>query len=253
MSELLLKLKKRPDEFSNQDKQELIIEYTPLIRFIAQRIAVKLPPNVDIDDLMSSGVIGLMDAIDKYDSKRDNQFKTYAEFRIRGAMLDELRAQDWVPRSIREKSKVLEKAYRRLEQRHGRKISSKEVAKELKMSLNDFHEMSTMAKSVSLISIDDVRQFPFKDRRDIMSLFEEIKMFNPNFEMDMKELRTTLQAALKQLPENERMVLALYYYEDLNLKEIGSVLDVTESRVSQIHSQAMKNLRGIIKNTMEVR
>ncbi|HBQ21064.1 MAG: RNA polymerase subunit sigma [Deltaproteobacteria bacterium GWA2_38_16] len=251
MSELLVKLKEHRRKFTLADKQALILEYTPLIRYIAQRIAVKLPPNVDIDDLISSGVIGLMDAIDKYDPKRDNQFKTYAEFRIRGAILDELRSQDWVPRSIREKSKVLEKAYRRLEQKHGRKVSNKEVARELKMDLEEFQEMVTMTRSVSMVSIDEAQQFPFKDRRELIGLFEELKANNPHFYTTLKDIKKVVQQSLQELPESERMVLALYYYEDMNLKEIGSVLDVTESRVSQLHSQAIKRLQTKIKKVAE--
>ena len=253
MSELLTKLKERPEKFTLEDKQALILEYTSLIRFIAQRIAAKLPPNIDLDDLISSGVIGLMDAIDKYDPSRDNQFKTYAEFRIRGAILDELRAQDWVPRSIREKSKVLEKAYRHLEQKHGRKVSAKELAKELKMSVPSFHEFLSTVQSVSVVSLDDVRQFPYKDRKNLIGIFEEFKTNNPHFQMNVKDIQKLIQDALQELSQNERMVLALYYYEDMNLKEIGSVLDVTESRVSQIHSQAIFHLKAKVKkNTGEL-
>lgn len=251
MSKLLTKLKKEPNKFTLKDKQDLIVEYTYLIRYIAQKIASKLPANVEVDDLMSSGVIGLMDAIDKYDPRRDNQFKTYAEFRIRGAILDELRSQDWVPRSVREKSKVLEKAYRRLEQKHGRHVSPKEVAKTLKMSLPKLHEMLALARSTSLVSIDDTQQFPFKDRKEMMSVFEDTKFRNPHAEADLNDVKEVLKTALEGLSQNERMVLALYYYEDMNLKEIGAVLDVTESRVSQIHSQAMKNLRIKVGKMLE--
>ncbi len=250
MSELLTKLKEKHREFTLEDKQALILEYTSLIRFIAQRIASKLPPNIDLDDLISSGVIGLMDAIDKYDPSRDNQFKTYAEFRIRGAILDELRAQDWVPRSIREKSKILDRAYQRLEQKHGRKVNAKELAKELNLSVPAFHELLSTVQSVSIVSLDDVRQFPYKDRKNLIGIFEEFKSNNPHFQMNVKDIKKFIQEALQDLAENERMVLALYYYEDMNLKEIGSVLDVTESRVSQIHSQAIQHLKMRVKKAV---
>ena len=252
MSHLLAKLKENPSEFTLADKQALIVEYTPLIRLIAQKIAMKLPPNVDLDDLISSGVIGLMDAIEKYDPSRDNQFKTYAEFRIRGAILDELRAQDWVPRSVREKSKVLEKAHRRLEQRHGRRVTVKEMAKELKISISELHELMTRVMTASTIGIDDdVRQFPFQDRKSILGMLEEMRSNNPHFQANLKEVKQVIQNALKELPENERLVLSLYYYEDLNLKEIGAVLDVTESRVSQVHSQAIAKLQEKLRKVLE--
>lgn len=248
MSHLLVKLKENPSEFTMEDKQALIIEYTPLIRLIAQKIAVKLPSNIDLNDLISSGVIGLMDAIEKYDPSRDNQFKTYAEFRIRGAILDELRAQDWVPRSIREKSKILNRAYQRLEQKHGRRCTVKEVARELKMNLSQVHNLLKEVAQVSFVDIDeDVRQFPFQDRKTILGMLQSMRSNNPHFQANLKDIRKHLQMALRELSENERLVMSLYYYEELNLKEIGAILGVTESRVSQIHSQAVENLGSRLK------
>src|SRR5580698_8751987 len=138
---LLKKYKEEPNKLTPQQKDKLIMEYAPLIRFIAQKIAVRLPSNIELDDLISSGVIGLMDAIDKYDPTRDNKFKTYAEFRIRGAILDELRAQDWVPRSVREKAKQLEKAHVRLEQKLGRMPTEDEITRELQISKDEYFEL----------------------------------------------------------------------------------------------------------------
>lgn len=251
MRDLLIKLKENPTEFTLEDKQQLIVEYTPLIRLIAQKIAMKLPPNIDLDDLISSGVIGLMDAIQKYDSSRDNQFKTYAEFRIRGSILDELRSQDWVPRSIREKSKVLERVYRRLEQKNGRRGTIREIAKELKMNLAETHDLLKQVTSVSIIAMeDDVRQFPFQDRKTLLGMLEQMRANNPHFQANIKDIKQEIQRSLQELPENERLVMALYYYEDLNLKEIGAILDVTESRVSQIHSQAVARLQTKLKKRL---
>src|ERR1700757_4971298 len=135
------KYKEGTKRVDRRTKEKLIIEYSPLIKFIAQKIAVRLPSNIELDDLISSGVIGLMDAIEKYDPGRDNKFKTYAEFRIRGAILDELRSQDWIPRSMREKAKFVEKAIHKIEQRKGRSASEEEIAQEVKMDLNDFREL----------------------------------------------------------------------------------------------------------------
>src|ERR1700685_4358810 len=140
-SNLLRKYKEEPNRLTPQQKDKLILEYAPLIKFIAQKIAVRLPSNIEFDDLVSSGVIGLMDAIDKYDPSRDNKFKTYAEFRIRGAILDELRAQDWVPRSVREKAKALERVYSRIEQQKGRQATDEEVCGELQITQEEFHDL----------------------------------------------------------------------------------------------------------------
>src|SRR6202453_4969323 len=147
-SNLLRKYKEEPNKLTPQQKDKLIMEYAPLIRFIAQKIAVRLPSNIELDDLISSGVIGLMDAIEKYDPTRDNKFKTYAEFRIRGAILDELRAQDWVPRSVREKAKLLERCYVKIEQQMGRHATDEEVCSELAISQEEFHELLNQVRSV---------------------------------------------------------------------------------------------------------
>src|SRR5882757_2973319 len=147
------KYKEEPNKLTPQQKDKLIMEYAPLIKFIAQKIAVRLPSNIELDDLISSGVIGLMDAIEKYDPSRDNKFKTYAEFRIRGAILDELRAQDWVPRSVRDKAKQLERAHVRLEQKLGRVPNEDEITSELSISKDEYYELLNQVKSVSILSL----------------------------------------------------------------------------------------------------
>src|ERR1035438_1703584 len=153
-SSLLRKYKEEPSKITPDQKDKLIMEYAPLIKFIAQKIAVRLPSNIELDDLISSGVIGLMDAIEKYDPTRDNKFKTYAEFRIRGAILDELRAQDWVPRSVRDKAKLLDRTYAALEQQFGRPATDEEAAEELKVSMEEFYDLINQVRPVSLLSID---------------------------------------------------------------------------------------------------
>src|SRR6476620_6057560 len=141
VNSLLKKYKEEPNKLTPQQKDKLILEYAPLIKFIAQKIAVRLPSNIELDDLISSGVIGLMDAIEKYDPTRDNKFKTYAEFRIRGAILDELRAQDWVPRSVREKAKMLERAFAKIEHEKGRSANEEEVAAKLGMNMDEYYDL----------------------------------------------------------------------------------------------------------------
>ena len=243
-SALLKKYKEDPRKLTSKQKDELITEYAPLIKYIAQKIAVRLPSNIELDDLISAGVIGLMDAIEKYDSTRDNKFKTYAEFRVRGAILDELRSQDWVPRSIRDKAKILDKTMINLEQELGRSPTDEEVAKALQITMDEFHELVHQVRPVSLLSIDDQQTFDNSDKRSIMNLLEGSKSFNPLNQLNVKVVKDIVAKAIEELPERQRLVLSLYYYEDLNLKEIGQVLRVTESRVSQLHAQAVQRLRA---------
>jgi RNA polymerase sigma factor for flagellar operon FliA len=242
------KVVKKVKRIDKKTKEKLILEYAPLIKFIAQKIAVRLPSNIEFDDLVSSGVIGLMDAIDKYDPSRDNKFKTYAEFRIRGAILDELRAQDWVPRSIREKAKQLERAHLRLEQRLGRVPTEDEVTTELNISKDEYYDLLNQVKSVSVFSLDEAGSFNSSDRKSILSLLESCKVPSPINELNLKAVKDIVTKAIESLPEKQRLVLSLYYYEDLNLKEIGDVLDVTESRVSQLHTQAILWLRRKLRS-----
>jgi RNA polymerase sigma factor FliA len=243
-----LKKYKTGKKIDRRTKEKLILEYAPLIKFIAQKIAVRLPSNIEFDDLVSSGVIGLMDAIDKYDPTRDNKFKTYAEFRIRGAILDELRAQDWVPRSVREKAKQLERAHVKLEQQLGRFPTEDEITGELKMNKEEYYDLLNQVKSVSILSLDEAGSFNSSDRKSIMSLLESCKIPSPLAQLNLKTVKGVVTEAIESLPEKQRLVLSLYYYEDLNLKEIGDVLEVTESRVSQLHTQAIIWLRRKLKN-----
>jgi RNA polymerase sigma factor FliA len=244
---LIKKYKANAKKLSNHQKQNIIQEYAPLVKFIAQKISLRLPANIELDDLMSAGVIGLMDAIDKYDPARDNKFKTYAEFRIRGAILDELRAQDWIPRSMREKAKGIERSFQKLEQKLGRTASEEEVAKDLGLPLGEFQSALQQCKSVALLSLDEVGTFSNGDRKSLLALLEAGRESNPMVQLAGSELREQLSHAIEDLPEKQRMVLSLYYYEDLNLKEIGEILEVTESRVSQLHTQAVIRLRSKLK------
>lgn len=164
---LLKKYKEEPKKLATSQKDDLIREYAPLIKFVAQKIAVRLPSNIELDDLISAGVIGLMDAIEKYDSSRDNKFKTYAEFRIRGAILDELRAQDWVPRSIRDKAKLLDKTMVQLESDLGRTATEEEVAKALNINIDEFHDLVNQVRPVSLLPIDHATSFSNTDKNPL--------------------------------------------------------------------------------------
>jgi RNA polymerase sigma factor for flagellar operon FliA len=243
------KLVKEDASPTNSSREQLVLEYAPLIKYIAQKIAARLPANIELDDLISSGVIGLIDAIEKYDASRDNKFKTYAEFRIRGAILDELRAQDWVPRSVREKAKLLEKCYARIEQRVGRQATDEEVCADLSITQEEYHDLLNQVRSVSLLSFDDISSFSKADKRSLHGYGEGgARAPTPFSEVNVAHVKRMIAEAINDLPEKQRLVLSLYYYEDLNLKEIGRVLDVTESRVSQLHTQAVLRLKAKLRN-----
>lgn len=254
MSAISKKLRNLTDyrcEIDQETKDKIIVEYAPLVKYIAQKIASRLPANIELDDLISCGVIGLMDAIDKFDPTRDNKFKTYAEFRIRGSILDELRSQDWVPRSVREKAKQVERAYAKIEADTGKPATDEQMCEELGVNLEEFYDLLNKSKSVSLLNIDDSASFSRGDKKLMMGLLEHRRSSNPYSAVNYKRAQERIKEGIKSLPEKQRLVLSLYYFEDLNLKEIGQVLDVTESRVSQLHTQAIMKLKAKLKNDFE--
>ena len=239
-----------PDkDFDASGRDELIIHYTPLIKFIANRLAMRLPPHIDVNDLISSGVLGLIDAIEKYDSSREVRFKTYAEIRIRGAMLDELRAMDWIPRSVRQRYNKIENAFSRIEQELGRPASDEEVAESLGVDIVEFQDMLSRSAGLALLSLDDVidRGTDREGGRTLFDTLSGLKEDDPEARHAFEELKGLLAQAIDALPERERLVLSLYYHEEMGMKEIGAVLEVTESRVSQIHSKAISRIRGRIR------
>jgi len=250
MKGLVKKYKQSNQSVDSKLRDQLIMDYAPLIRFVAQRISARLPSNIEIDDLISAGVIGLMDAIEKYDPSRDNKFKTYAEFRIRGAILDELRSQDWVPRSVRDKAKRVERTFAELEQKLGRTATDTEVSTQLGMNLNEYYEMISKVKAVSLLSVDELTIHNQHEKRSLLECLENLNAKNPFTQLKSKSIRKLLMTNIEQLPEKQKLVLSLYYYEELNLKEIGKILDVTESRVSQLHTQAVERLRTKLKTEL---
>lgn len=250
MKGLVKKYKQDSQGVDGKLRDQLIMDYAPLIRFVAQRIASRLPSNIDIDDLISAGVIGLMDAIEKYDPSRDNKFKTYAEFRIRGAILDELRSQDWVPRSVRDKAKKIERTYAELEQRFGRAVTDTEISDALGINLEEYYDMVAKVKAVTLLSVDDLTVPYQHERKSLLDCLENSSSKNPFTQLKSKSVRRILMDNIDELPEKQKLVLSLYYYEDLNLKEIGKILEVTESRVSQLHTQAVEKLRSKLKTVL---
>ncbi|MFC1491116.1 FliA/WhiG family RNA polymerase sigma factor [Nitrospinota bacterium] len=236
-----------PDkDFDPTDRDALILNYTPLIKFIANRLAIRLPPHIDVNDLISSGVLGLIDAIEKYDPSREAQFKTYAEFRVRGAMLDELRSLDWIPRSVRQKSNRIENAFARIEQELGRPASDDEVAESLGMNIEEFQDMVSRSAGLAILSLDDIidRNRQGESGRTLLDTLSGLDEDDPQAQHAFAELKQLLAQAIDALPERERLVLSLYYHEEMSMKEIGAVMEVTESRVSQIHSKAISRIRG---------
>ena len=231
-------------------KDRIVLEHTALISYIVSRIAVRLPSHVDLEDLHNTGVIGLMDAVDKYDPSKDCKFKTYAEFRIRGAILDQLRALDWVPRSVRQKSRQLEQAYVRIEQRLGRQARDHEIADTLGLDLREFHALLNQTRGVSMVNMDDLRGQSDSDQPAPSANLEDVNAIDPYSTLKARELTQVLGTGIEALPEKERLVISLYYYEDLNLKEIGNILGITESRVCQIHSKAVGRLRTRLRSAI---
>ncbi len=231
------------DSRDQRIKDALIMKYASFVKYVAGRIAVNLPSNVEFDDLVSYGILGLIDAIDKYDPERKVKFKTYAKTRIRGAIFDELRVLDWTPRSIRQKARKLEKAYAKLEGKLGRDATDEEIAEFLKIDISELHKLFDETKKSLLLSLDEI----FYDDEEGSSRFDFVenqKSDNPQAKIEEAEAKRILADAIGKLSERERMVITLYYYEDLTSKEIGKILGVSDSRVSQLHTKAILRLRG---------
>ncbi|MCB1153572.1 MAG: FliA/WhiG family RNA polymerase sigma factor [Deltaproteobacteria bacterium] len=242
-----------PPEQRDHLRAELIKKYTPLIKLVAMRIIRKLPPQIELDDLINTGVLGMMDAIEKYDPNRDIKFETYAEFRIRGAILDELRSLDWVPRSIRSRLNELERTYQELEAKLGRPATDDEVAHAMNLSQDEYFELVNKANGVTLVSLDDLGNKSGNNAAQKRNFLEYFR--TPNQEsvvslMNMKEIKSILAEAIEDLPKNERFVVSMYYFDELTMKEIGLILGITESRVSQIHNKCIMRLRGKLKRRM---
>ena len=223
-------------------RERLIMEYAPLVKYIANRIAMRLPPHIDVNDLINAGVIGLIDAIEKFDPSKEVKFKTYAEIRIKGAILDELRSMDWIPRSIRKVINKLVGAYHELEQQLGRPAKDEEIAELLGLQMEEFYKLLKHSAGAPLISLDVMVDHDDK-RRDILSCLVDPKSTDAFGALGLGELKDSIAGAIEDLPEKEKQVVALYYYDELTMKEIGEVLDLTESRVSQIHTKAILRLR----------
>ncbi|MCU0823472.1 MAG: RNA polymerase sigma factor WhiG [Leptospira sp.] len=223
----------------------LVEKYSPLVKHVAGRIAIGMPQNVEFEDLVSYGVFGLLDAIEKFDPSREIKFKTYAMTRIRGSIFDELRSVDWIPRSIRQKAKQLENIIAMLENKEGKKVEDEEIAKELGVSMEEYNSLLSKLSGTSLVSLNDI--WFLGDENDEVSFMETLESpmnMNPDNIIEKEEIKNVIVESIQSLPEKEKKVIVLYYYEDLTLKEIGEVLEVTESRISQLHTKAVARLRS---------
>lgn len=230
-------------------REEIIIKFTPLIKYIAHRLAMRLPPHITADDLIGAGVIGLMDAIEKFDPAKKVQFKTYAEIRIKGAMLDELRSLDWVSRSVRQKATKIEKTYQILEKQNGRAVEDEEVAQAMSISLEDYYDLLNEIRGVSVLDIESLRpKLSEQGEEEFADLPIESRDNQPFHFFRQLEIKELLSRAIRELSPNEKMVISLYYYEQLTLKEIGQVMGYTESRICQLHTKAILKLRSQLKN-----
>ncbi len=239
-------------ESESWTREELIENYLPLVRYLAHHISMKLPSHVELDDLIHAGVIGLIDAVDKYDRSRGIKFRTYADFRIRGSILDSLRSLDWVPRSVRKQKKIIEQTNSRLEQRFGRQATEEELSHEMGIEIQELHRLQDMLKSVSIgrfLELSNSDSMGSDDSDITMAFIVDDSTDDPYCALQKNELIDLIAASITRLPDKERVVVSMYYFDELTMKEIGSVLGITESRISQLHTKAMHRLRSTLSNS----
>jgi RNA polymerase sigma factor for flagellar operon FliA len=232
------------DSMSATEREQLLVEHLPTVRYIARRIHERLPQHVELDDLISAGMVGLIDAFSKFDHSKKVQFKSYAQFRVRGAILDSLRTLDWSPRELRRKGRAVEEAIRNVTQRLGKAPAEQEIAAEMNLSLSDYQALLGDLKGLEIGSLHMERSEDSGDEE--LAYIPGAPEDDPLFRCLKGEMKQRLTDAIEDLPEKERMVLTLYYYEELTMKEIGLTLGVVESRVSQIHSSAVVRLRSAL-------
>ena len=229
-------------------REKLILHYSPLVKYVAGRVGVGLPPNIEQADLVSYGIFGLIDAIQKFDIDRAIKFETYAISRVRGAIIDELRAIDWIPRSVRYKAREVERAYAELEAKLHRTPSEVEVATEMGIPVGDLHHIFSQVSYVNVVALDELLSVGGEkgDKLTLGDTLQDKGAEDPVLAFEGEETKFLLARAINQLPEREKIVVTLYYYEGLTLSEIGQVLGVTESRICQMHTKAVLQLRAKI-------
>ncbi|GAB4464186.1 MAG: RNA polymerase sigma factor WhiG [Anaerolineae bacterium] len=231
-------------------REELILHYTRLVHYVVGRLAIGLPPSLQYEDLIGYGMLGLIEAVDRFNPEHGVKFATYAVNRIRGQIIDSLRAIDLLPRSVYRHNREIEQAIAQLSQSLGRLPTDLEIAAHLDISLNQYHHWLSDI-NFAIISLDQTVTFDNGEQSNLYSSLEDTQMLNPSQQLDDHELKAELVSAVQKLPEREQLMISLYYNDGLTMKEIGQVLDVSESRVSQIHARAMLTLRSFIKDRGE--
>lgn len=238
-----LNINEKKFKINSRNQNQIIMEFSPLIKYLARKMAAKTKYNVEVDEMVSYGVIGLIDAIEKYDDSHDNKFKTYAEFRIRGAMLDYLRNEDFIPRSVRDKIKLLDKTRTELEKEYCRKPTGTEIAAKLNISDEEYYSLTNYAKNISFLSIEASLSSDKETRRPVLRICDENTESNPVEKITYDSVRKLLDKAITELPEREKEIVSMYYYEEISMKEIALRLQISESRASQLHAKAMMTLK----------
>jgi RNA polymerase sigma factor for flagellar operon FliA len=234
------------EKFDGRARDKLIVKYAPLVKYVAGRLAMGLPSHIEVDDLVSYGVFGLIEAIERFDPSRQVKFETYAIARIRGAMLDNLRAYDWIPYSVRQKAKELEAAYTKVESRLGRSATDAEVAAEIGIPVDRLHKMLQEVRGMSIVSLDDVLSGEDDSNNPVrtVEVIGDASAQDPLTFVEFEDRKRILAEAIERLPEKERLVIALYYHQGLTVTEISRILGVSQSRISQVHSKAVLRLRS---------
>ena len=230
-------------------REKIIIEYAPLVKAVAGRLSMYLGYNVEYEDLVSYGVFGLIDAIDKFDLNKDVKFETYASLRIRGSILDQIRKMDWIPRTVRQKRKKIEEAIRQIETQTGRNATDEEIAKELGIEETELNEWQVQLNVTNVVSLNE---FVEQGGEPVMDARNNSHFAQPEESIQEEELKKVLRESMDLLTEKEQKVILLYYYEDLTLKEISNILEVSESRVSQLHTKALAKMRKKMGNYMGI-
>ncbi|MFA6002169.1 MAG: RNA polymerase sigma factor WhiG [Thermoleophilia bacterium] len=234
-------------------RDRLILNYAPLVKYVAGRMGTNFPSHVDESDLISYGLLGLIGAIERFDLSRNIKFETYAITRVKGSILDELRSLDWVPRSVRSMARQIEKSSAALENKLHRAPTDEELAKDLNLTMQEFHEALTRISSSSMVALEELWTISSTGTESValIDTIEDKSSKDPAQVVDITEVKERLAHAISNLPEREKIVIALYYYEGLTLREIGDVLGVTESRISQLHTKAILRLKGRLKDQVE--